>query len=231
MIKIKNFAKSILNLLGTLLSLLTFGIIKINKSVRREFNVELLKTQLSNMEMNRKENYDKLISRVQDKASTERQLKKLVEEKTNILKELKKAKKDNDTALFTKYAAQLEVKKEIIRCQEDALESYNSAIKNIENTNSQLDLEIEKIKGNIEIINAKKENADIIKENNNIRSKLYMPNGTDNSLNVDEIKEMYDDEVVRENAKSELIEQYMPTISTETFTTQEEMEKFLKENE
>ena len=41
---------------------------------------------------------------------------------------------------------------------------------------------------------------------------------------------MYDDEIVRENAKSEFLEQFAPTISNESFTSIEEMEKFLEEN-
>lgn len=128
----KKLTNSLLNLFNTIVSILTFGFIKLNKSIRKEFNVELLKAQLSDFELKRKE--------------------------------------------------------------------------------------------------AKKENVEVRKESNNIKSTLYLPNGTDSSLNINEINEMYDDEIVRENAKSEFLEQFAPTISNESFTSIEEMEKFLEEN-
>ena len=80
------------------------------------------------------------------------------------------------------------------------------------------------------LIVCENENVEVRKESNNIKSTLYLPNGTDSSLNINEINEMYDDEIVRENAKSEFLEQFAPTISNESFTSIEEMEKFLEEN-
>lgn len=58
----KKLTNSLLNLFNTIVSILTFGFIKLNKSIRKEFNVELLKAQLSDFELKRKENYDKLVN-------------------------------------------------------------------------------------------------------------------------------------------------------------------------
>lgn len=50
----KKLTNSLLNLFNTIVSILTFGFIKLNKSIRKEFNVELLKAQLSDFELKRK---------------------------------------------------------------------------------------------------------------------------------------------------------------------------------
>ena len=50
----KKLTNSLLNLFNTIVSILTFGFIKLNKSIRKEFNVELLKAQLSDFELERK---------------------------------------------------------------------------------------------------------------------------------------------------------------------------------
>lgn len=226
----KKLTNSLLNLFNTIVSILTFGFIKLNKSIRKEFNVELLKAQLSDFELKRKENYDKLVNEVQEAAVIEKKLQTLNNEKNNLLKQLDDAKNKDDKILFTKLATKLKVKNEIIKSREDALYTRKTTISDIEKTNDNLELEIEKTKGKIEIFEAKKENVEVRKESNNIKSTLYLPNGTDSSLNINEINEMYDDEIVRENAKSEFLEQFAPTISNESFTSIEEMEKFLEEN-
>lgn len=219
-----------MNLLKTISSILTFGFIKMNKSLRKEFNVELLKAQLSEFELKRKENYDKLVNEVQESAVIEKKLQTLNNEKENILKQLNDAKNKDDKVQFTKLATKLKVKNEIIKNNEDVLHTRKTTISDIEKINENLELEMEKTRGKIEIIEAKKEKADARKESNNIKSALYLPNGTVSSLNINEINEMYDDEIVRENAKSEFLEQFAPSISTETFNSIEEMEKFLEEN-
>lgn len=71
----KKLTNSLLNLFNTIVSILTFGFIKLNKSIRKEFNVELLKAQLSDFELKRKENYDKLVNEVQEAAVIEKKLK------------------------------------------------------------------------------------------------------------------------------------------------------------
>lgn len=70
----KKLTNSLLNLFNTIVSILTFGFIKLNKSIRKEFNVELLKAQLSDFELKRKENYDKLVNEVQEAAVIEKKL-------------------------------------------------------------------------------------------------------------------------------------------------------------
>lgn len=77
----KKLTNSLLNLFNTIVSILTFGFIKLNKSIRKEFNVELLKAQLSDFELKRKENYDKLVNEVQEAAVIEKKLQTLNNEK------------------------------------------------------------------------------------------------------------------------------------------------------
>ena len=88
----KKLTNSLLNLFNTIVSILTFGFIKLNKSIRKEFNVELLKAQLSDFELKRKENYDKLVNEVQEAAVIEKKLQTLNNEKNNLLKQLDDAK-------------------------------------------------------------------------------------------------------------------------------------------
>lgn len=128
----KKLTNSLLNLFNTIVSILTFGFIKLNKSIRKEFNVELLKAQLSDFELKRKENYDKLVNEVQEAAVIEKKLQTLNNEKNNLLKQLDDAKNKDDKILFTKLATKLKVKNEIIKSREDALCTRKTTISDIE---------------------------------------------------------------------------------------------------
>ena len=135
---IKKLTNSLMNLLKTISSILTFGFIKMNKSLRKEFNVELLKAQLSEFELKRKENYDKLVNEVQESAVIEKKLQTLNNEKENILKQLNDAKNKDDKVQFTKLATKLKVKNEIIKNNEDVLHTRKTTISDIEKINENL---------------------------------------------------------------------------------------------
>lgn len=55
----KKFWNGFKNLLNTFLNIISFGLIKINKNLRKEYRVELLKVKLNDTKMKMKESTDK----------------------------------------------------------------------------------------------------------------------------------------------------------------------------
>lgn len=228
--KIKSLFNHILNIIGTIVSLLTFGIIKLNKTLRAEYQIELLQKKQADFEMKRKENMDSLVEYVANRASYKNKLKKLSTEREQILDNLEKAKDKNDKILFAKYAIQLNTNKAIMNDTNSCLKNCEDTITRFENQNLQYDLLIEKQKSDIAIIKSNKDSVEMRKASNKLNRELYMPDGTDNTFNIDEIKEKYQDELIKEEAKSELIEKFVPLVDVNEFSSLEDMEKFIEEN-
>lgn len=224
----KKFFNAIGNFIATLLSLVTFGFIKLNKSARKEFRVELMKVKLSECNLNLKNNWDKLVNITQEKNVHSGKLSKMNKEKTKLLAELEKARADGNKAKFNELALTYKTKDSLTKEQEKIINTYSEAEKTINENIKLLTQDINKLKYEIDIIEAKQKTYESMKEVNDIMADIHLPNGTDNSTTINEIKDELDDDLIRETTKSEMIRKELPSLEKTEFNSDEEMDEFLK---
>lgn len=207
---------------------MTFGFIKLNKSARKEFRVELMKVKLSECNLNLKNNWDKLVNITQEKNVHSSKLSRMNKEKTKLLSELEKARADGNKAKFNELALTYKTKDSLTKEQEKIISTYSEAEKTINENIKLLTQDINKLKYEIDIIEAKQKTYESMKEVNDIMADIHLPNGTDNSTTINEIKDELDDDLIRETTKSELIRKELPTLEKTEFNSDEEMDEFLK---
>lgn len=221
------FGKSLMSLFSTVISVLTFGTIKLNKFIKSEYDIEFLKLKLEQFNMTRRETLEKQLATIEIQSAANYNEKKIKTNISNVIKKLNKAKENNDTLEFTKLAAQLETLKiQLESCQTD-IKSCQGTLDLIEKSLFQLDLMIEKYKGEISIAESYKMNATIKKSMNDVASELYFDSQINDSLSADNVKNYYDEENVKEDARTEFLKRQIPAIETSTFNTAEDMENYL----
>ena len=225
---IKLLMKSLFAIFATVISLLTFGTIKLNKWIKSEYDIELLKLQLEKFNMIKRETIEKKLTIAQNKAVAENSKKKLKNSINEITKKLTAAKSKNDTIEFTKLVAQLEPIKVQLEGSENDIKSCEDTLDLIEKSLFQLDLMIEKYKGDINIAESYKTNATIKKNMNDVASNLYFDSQFEDSTSANKIKDYYDEVNVKEDARTEFLKTQIPVIETSTFNTPEDMENYLK---
>lgn len=224
----KNFLKSIGNFIATLLSLVTFGMIKLNKSARKEFRVELMRVKLSELNLNLKNNWDKLVNITQEKNVHINKLNKMTKEKTKLMTDLEKARDNNNTDKFNELAMSYKTKDSLVKEQDLIIKTYTEAEKTINENIKLLTQDINKLKYEIDIIEAKQKTYESMKEVNDIMADIHLPNGTDNTTTINEIKNELDDDLIRETTKTEMIRKEIPSLEKTEFNSNEEMDNFLK---
>ena len=225
----KTLWNSIKNIFSTIVSIFTFGLIKLNKTARKEFRVELMKVKLAECNNNLKTNWDKLVELSQEKAVNQNKLDKLSKEKTKLTKELEKARSDGDNVKFSELAMTYKAKDSLSQEQEKVVKAYEEAEKIINENIKLLTQEVNKMKYEIAIIEAKQSTYNSMKEINNTMADIHLPNGTDNTSTVSEIKEELDNDLIRETTKSEMIRKELPIIDNVEYKSTDEMDEFLKE--
>lgn len=225
----KNFFNVIGKFVSTLLSLVSFGLIKLNKSARKEFRVELMKVKLNECNLNLKNNWDKLVNVTQEKNVHKSKLSRMEKEKDKLTKDLEKARSNKDNVKFSELAMSFKAKESLIGEQTKIITTYEEAEKTINENIKLLTQDINKLKYEIDIIEAKQKTYESMKEINTIMADIHLPNGTDNTNTIAEIKEELDDDLVRESTKSELIRKELPTLDKVEFNSEEEMDEFLKD--
>lgn len=225
---IKLLMKSLFAIFATVISLLTFGTIKLNKWIKSEYDIELLKLQLEKFNMIKRETIEKKLTIAQNKAVAENSKKKLKNSINELTKKLTNAKSKNDTIEFTKLVAQLEPIKVQLEGSENDIKSCEDTLDLIEKSLFQLDLMIEKYKGDINIAESYKTNATIKKNMNDVASNLYFDSQFEDSTSANKIKDYYDEVNVKEDARTEFLKTQIPVIETSTFNTPEDMENYLK---
>ena len=224
----KTLINGIKNVFATILSLLSFGLIKLNKETRKEFRVQLMKVKLNECNANLKTNWDKLVGIAQEKSVHKNKMDKLAKEREKLTKDLQKAREKSDTVKFKELAMSYKAKDSLFKEQEKVVLAYEEAEKTINENIKLLTQDVNKLKYEIDIIEAKQKTYESMKEINNTMADIHLPNGSDNTTAITEIKEELDDDLVRETTKSQLILKEIPIIETTDFNSVEEMDEFLK---
>lgn len=224
----KTLINGIKNIFATILSLLSFGLIKLNKETRKEFRVQLMKVKLNECNANLKTNWDKLVGIAQEKSVHKNKMDKLAKEREKLTKDLQKAREKSDTVKFNELAMSYKAKDSLFKEQEKVVLAYEEAEKTINENIKLLTQDVNKLKYEIDIIEAKQKTYESMKEINNTMADIHLPNGSDNTTAITEIKEELDDDLVRETTKSQLIRKEIPIIETTDFNSVEEMDEFLK---
>lgn len=225
----KTLWNGITNIFSTIVSLFTFGLIKLNKKARKEFRVELMKVKLTECNTNLKNNWDKLVEITQEKNVNKHKLDKLIKEKSKLVKDLEKARKDGDNVKFSELAMTYKAKESLSQEQVKVITAFEEAEKVINDNIKVLTQEVNKLKFEIEIIEAKQTTYKSMKEINDTMADIHLPNGTDNTTTISEIKDELDNDLIRESTKSEMIRKELPIIDTVEFNSNDEMDGFLKE--
>lgn len=225
----KTLWNGIANIFSTIVSLFTFGLIKLNKKARKEFRVELMKVKLAECNTNLKNNWDKLVEITQEKNVNKHKLDKLIKEKSKLVKDLEKARKDGDNVKFSELAMTYKAKESLSQEQAKVITAFEEAEKVINDNIKVLTQEVNKLKFEIEIIEAKQTTYKSMKEINDTMADIHLPNGTDNTTTISEIKDELDNDLIRESTKSEMIRKELPIIDTVEFNSNDEMDGFLKE--
>lgn len=225
----KTLWNGITNIFSTIVSLFTFGLIKLNKKARKEFRVELMKVKLAECNTNLKNNWDKLVEITQEKNVNKHKLDKLIKEKSKLVKDLEKARKDGDNVKFSELAMTYKAKESLSQEQVKVITAFEEAEKVINDNIKVLTQEVNKLKFEIEIIEAKQTTYKSMKEINDTMADIHLPNGTDNTTTISEIKDELDNDLIRESTKSEMIRKELPIIDTVEFNSNDEMDGFLKE--
>ena len=142
----KTLWNGVKNILSTIVSIFTFGLIKLNKKARKEFRVELMKVKLAECNNNLKTNWDKLVEISQEKNVNKNRLDKLVKEKTKLTEELSKARANNDNVKFSELAMTYKAKESLAQEQEKVITAFEEAEKVINENIRLLTQEVNKLK-------------------------------------------------------------------------------------
>lgn len=224
----KKFWNGFKNLLNTFLNIISFGLIKINKNLRKEYRVELLKVKLNDTKMKMKESTDKKISIYQEIRVHENKIKRHQEDLDACVVELNEAKDSDDVVKFNDMAVRYKTLSSILEEENKVLDAYKNAKEIIESNISVLNTDIRKMKYEIDVIEAKQKTYESLKEVNDVMADIHLPNGTDNTSNINEINAELDDDLTREKTKNEIIKENIPTADIIEYNTKDEMESFLK---
>lgn len=142
--------------------------------------------------------------------------------------ELNEAKDSDDVVKFNDMAVRYKTLSSILEEENKVLDAYKNAKEIIESNISVLNTDIRKMKYEIDVIEAKQKTYESLKEVNDVMADIHLPNGTDNTSNINEINAELDDDLTREKTKNEIIKENIPTADIIEYNTKDEMESFLK---
>lgn len=222
----KTFVYSIKKLLATVLKLATFGLVDLNKRLRKSYRVELLKVKLNETKMKLKSSMDKLLDIMAELRVHQSRIEKLTRIQDTLKDKLHCA--TNDVSVFNDLAAQYKTNESLLTEENKVIEAYENAKTVLENNINLLNADIRKMKYEIEVIEAKQKTYQSLKEINSTMVDIHYPNGTDNSLNLKEVKEELDEDLTRESAKSELIRGDFEVAEPADYHNENEMNEFLR---
>lgn len=216
------------NIFSTLINLLSFGFIKLNSNIRKEYRVELLRVKLNECNIQKKESMDRVIEISQEKAVHENTLAKLVKQKKSLIKDLEKSRKENDMDKFNELAILYKSKESLIEEENKVLTAYKEADKAITKNIKYIEQNINRLKCEIDVIEAKQKTYESMKGINNTLESINVNMDVNNSYNVNEIKQELENDLIRETTKTEIIQQSVPLVEMKEYSTNEEMDEFLK---
>lgn len=223
----KSLLTSIKSFIMTLTSLLTFGLISADKSLKKAFRVDLLKVKLNELEQTKMQTYDKKIKVHQDVAVIAKDIKNIDKDLVNLKAKLEKAKANNNTAEFSTLALQYKTKETILSSKDETATALETTLSTIENTLKALDRDIVALKSQIEIISAKQDTYETLKSVNEVMGKLHAPIGEDSTI-INDLKNELENDVIRETVKGDILQKDIPQIKVDDFASTEDMDAFLK---
>lgn len=224
----KNLIKNFNNIVALFVRIISFGLIKLNKNIRKEYRVELLKVKLNECQMQKKENMDRAIEIAQEKAVHKNNLSKLTKEKKSLVKNLEKYKNENNMDKFNELAIIYKSRDSMINEEEKIIKAYDEAEEALNKNIRYIEQNINKLKCEIDIIEAKQKTYESMKGINDTLESININTDANSAFNVSEIKQELEDDLIRETTKTEIIQKNVPLVEIKEYSTNEEMEEFLK---
>lgn len=223
----KTLFNSIKKLLGTLVSVLTFGLIKMNDNLTKNCRVKMLRVKKEDLVLEDKKIFDKTAKLEGDKRVVIKEIYNISKDLTNIKDKLVVARDTNNKVLFTELSNDYKDKDAILQEKNEILTAFEEALGILNNESKVIQKQIKSITRTINKIEAKQATYETIKGVNEVLGD--MKKNTTDKTSVEELVEDLDNDVIRESAKAELIRKDM-IVEDEPieFNNEQEMDEFLK---
>ena len=223
----KTLFNSIKKLLGTVVSVLTFGLIKMNDNLTKNCRVKMLRVKKEDLVLEDKKIFDKTAKLEGDKRVVIKEIYNISKDLTNIKDKLVVARDTNNKVLFTELSNDYKDKDAILQEKNEILKAFEEALGILDNESKVVKKQIKSITRTINKIEAKQATYETIKGVNEVLGD--MKKNTTDKTSVEELVEDLDNDVIRESAKAELIRKDM-IVEDEPieFNNEQEMDEFLK---
>lgn len=223
----KTLFNSIKKLLGTVVSVLTFGLIKMNDNLTKNCRVKMLRVKKEDLVLEDKKIFDKTAKLEGDKRVVIKEIYNISKDLTNIKDKLVVARDTNNKVLFTELSNDYKDKDAILQEKNEILKAFEEALGILDNESKVVKKQIKSITRTINKIEAKQATYETIKGVNEVLGD--MKKNTTDKTSVEELVEDLDNDVIRESAKAELIRKDM-VVEDEPieFNNEQEMDEFLK---
>ena len=223
----KTLFNSIKKLLGTVVSVLTFGLIKMNDNLTKNCRVKMLRVKKEDLVLEDKKIFDKTAKLEGDKRVVIKEIYNISKDLTNIKDKLVAARDTNNKVLFTELSNDYKDKDAILQEKNEILKAFEEALGILDNESKVVKKQIKSITRTINKIEAKQATYETIKGVNEVLGD--MKKNTTDKTSVEELVEDLDNDVIRESAKAELIRKDM-VVEDEPieFNNEQEMDEFLK---
>ena len=223
----KTLFNSIKKLLGTVVSVLTFGLIKMNDNLTKNCRVKMLRVKKEDLVLEDKKIFDKTAKLEGDKRVVIKEIYNISKDLTNIKDKLVVARDTNNKVLFTELSNDYKDKDAILQEKNEILTAFEEALGILNNESKVIQKQIKSITRTINKIEAKQATYETIKGVNEVLGD--MKKNTTDKTSVEELVEDLDNDVIRESAKAELIRKDM-IVEDEPieFNNEQEMDEFLK---
>jgi len=223
----KTLFNSIKKLIGTVVSVLTFGLIKMNDNLTKNCRVKMLRVKKEDLVLEDKKIFDKTAKLEGDKRVVIKEIYNISKDLTNIKDKLVVARDTNDKVLFTELSNDYKDKDAILQEKNEILKAFEEALGILDNESRVIKKQIKSITRTINKIEAKQATYETIKGVNEVLGD--MKKNTTDKTSVEELVEDLDNDVIRESAKAELIRKDM-VVEDEPieFNNEQEMDEFLK---
>lgn len=223
----KTLFNSIKKLFGTVVSVLTFGLIKMNDNLTKNCRVKMLRVKKEDLVLEDKKIFDKTAKLEGDKRVVIKEIYNISKDLTNIKDKLVVARDTNNKVLFTELSNDYKDKDAILQEKNEILKAFEEALGILDNESKVIKKQIKSITRTINKIEAKQATYETIKGVNEVLGD--MKKNTTDKTSVEELVEDLDNDVIRESAKAELIRKDM-IVEDEPieFNNEQEMDEFLK---
>jgi phage shock protein A len=214
--------KTIINFIKAICNAILNIFHKQTKEINKSQNVDNYERELDNMKENHKKLIQDMIELDTQEETTKVEIVKYEEELEELLQQLRKAKENKDSETFTYIALEHKAKLKNIKALKKLLESIAKSKEELKTIISNIKLNIKKQDIKLKELKFKKKITSVISSTNNIVETI----DTDNPIsNFNELESEIEEDFIRETVKTKINK---TNIKPETFTSEEEMETYLK---